>query len=192
MPSEPEVASTPVVMSRAPTNVITEPMFGTPGNTFTPPVLQASATPPRIPQETSPHSPSSNQRSPQERLMSADALKEPDTLPLPPSKPTTTPVSFPVQDWAGQIEQLRNDVFGIAMSVSALGDRLDRLESRVAHGGQSASEGVASLRTEIEAWLEHRLNGAVEQCFSRIVGCNAEVSPHSSEQRFQPNQPLPS
>lgn len=72
-------------------------------------------------------------------------------------------------DWSVQIEQLRNDIFGIAMSVSALSDRIDRLEQRVPQGGQSTQEGLAILRGEIEAWLENHLNSAVEHCMHRIV-----------------------
>lgn len=72
-------------------------------------------------------------------------------------------------DWAGQIEQLRNDVFGIAMSVSALTDRLDRLEQRTPQNGQSMQAGIATLRGEIEAWLENHLNSAVEHCMHRLA-----------------------
>ena len=67
------------------------------------------------------------------------------------------------------MEQLRNDVFGIAMSVSALNDRLDRLEQRLPQGGQSVQAGIATLRGEIESWLENHLNGAVEHCLHRIM-----------------------
>ncbi len=66
-------------------------------------------------------------------------------------------------DWASQLEQMRNDVFGIAMSVSALSDRLDRLEQRIPQAD------IATLRGEIEAWLENHLHAAVEHCMHRIA-----------------------
>ncbi len=55
------------------------------------------------------------------------------------------------------------------MSVSALSDRLDRLEQRIPQGGQSAQAGLATLRGEIEVWLENHLNAAVEHCMHRIA-----------------------
>lgn len=67
------------------------------------------------------------------------------------------------------MDQLRNDLFGIAMSVSALNDRLDRLEQRVPAGGSSVQAGLATLRGEIESWLGNHLNTAVEHCMQRIL-----------------------
>ena len=76
-----------------------------------------------------------------------------------------------------QIEQLRNDIFGIAMNVSALSDRLDRLEQRLPAAGQSMQAGIATLRGEIETWLESHLNAAVEHCMHKIISrTNSVVS----------------
>lgn len=72
-------------------------------------------------------------------------------------------------EWSTQMEQLRNDLFGVAMSVSALNDRLDRLEQRVPVGGTSMQAGLATLRGEIESWLENHLGTAVEHCMQRIL-----------------------
>lgn len=84
--------------------------------------------------------------------------------------PSSDKGELPVgHDWALQMEQLRNDVFGIAMSVSALNDRLDRLEQRLPQSGQTAQAGIATLRGEIEVWLENHLNAAVEHCMHRIA-----------------------
>lgn len=78
------------------------------------------------------------------------------------------------------MEQLRNDVFGIAMNVSALKDRLDRLEQRLPSGGHPAQPEIAVLRGEIEHWLENHLNAAVEHCMHRIISRNsAPISPAS-------------
>lgn len=72
-------------------------------------------------------------------------------------------------DIAAQIDQLRNDIFGIAMNVSALSDRLDRLEQRIPSVSQSMQAGVATLRAEVETWLEKHLNAAVEHCMHQII-----------------------
>ena len=72
-------------------------------------------------------------------------------------------------DWSAQIEQLRNDIFGIAMNVSALNDRLDRMEQRIPQTGQSVQAGIATLRGEIESWLGNHLNAAVEHCMHQIM-----------------------
>lgn len=73
------------------------------------------------------------------------------------------------QDLPAQIEQLRNDIFGIAMNVSALNDRIDRMEQRLPQAGQSVQAGIAALRGEIETWLENHLNAAVEHCMNQII-----------------------
>ncbi|MFN0080523.1 MAG: hypothetical protein ACKVY0_28990 [Prosthecobacter sp.] len=101
-------------------------------------------------------------------------MSQPAALYLPPPA-QQSPVGH---DLAAQIEQLRNDVFGIAMSVSASNDRLDRLEQRVPQGVQTAEAGLATLRGEIEAWLENHLNAAVEHCMQRIISRTSSPTPH--------------
>ncbi|MDZ4403993.1 hypothetical protein [Prosthecobacter sp.] len=166
----PDISVAEKVMNLAPEHVSTEPLLGTPGNTFTPPVLGAAPRAnPDYPQL--PPAPSPNQRFtgslgdvPSTEFQMA-TLHLPPT-PMQPSVKATTPSG---QEWAAQIEQLRNDVFGIAMSVSALNDRLDRLEQRTPPGGQSVQAGIATLRGEIETWLENHLNSAVEHCMQRVM-----------------------
>lgn len=75
------------------------------------------------------------------------------------------------------MEQLRNDVFGIAMNVSALKDRLDRLEQRLPPAGHAAQPEIAILRSEIEHWLENHLNAAVEHCMRRIISRTPSPTP---------------
>ncbi|HEY1049491.1 MAG TPA: hypothetical protein VGE39_07040, partial [Prosthecobacter sp.] len=89
------------------------------------------------------------------------------TLPAPGpvAQAPSTPLIPPPPEWAAQMEQLRNDIFGIAMSVSALNDRIDRLDQRAPQSGA----GLATLRSEIESWLENHLNAAVEHCMHRIA-----------------------
>lgn len=182
-----------VVMHHPPGHVSTEPLLGTPGNIFTPPpsagdsVLSARVAPEAVPPAPAgpvipPPAPSPNQRGFQPL---ADAQRLPalvaDTLTLPPPQPVPQAPSTPLlaaaplvqPDWAAQIEQLRNDVFGIAMGVSAMRDRIDRLDQR---GTQAASTGLATLRGEIQAWLENYLNAAVEHCMHRIVSRMAPTS----------------
>jgi hypothetical protein len=157
------------VMAYAPGQVSTEPLLETQGSSFSSPPLEIApradphypglatryVAPPRLTQPPFAEAPQATQ--------SADLT----VLQLPPSPaPKTAPV---VQDWAAQIEQLRNDIFGIAMNVSALNDRLDRMEQRLPQSGQSPQAGIATLRNEIEIWLESHLNGAVEHCMHRII-----------------------
>ncbi len=163
------------LMNYAPAHVSTEPLLGTPGNTFSPPVLDAAprATP-DYPQRLSsqfPPAPSPNQRVTGSQDAVPPAEFQIATLQLPgtPMQPSSKAVSPPGHELAAQIDQLRNDVFGIAMSVSALNDRLDRLEQRPPHGAHSVQAGIATLRGEIETWLENHLNLAVEHCMQRII-----------------------
>ncbi|MGV3660704.1 MAG: hypothetical protein ACO1TE_10985 [Prosthecobacter sp.] len=163
-----------VVMQQPPGLISTEPLLGTPGNTFTPPPvidLAASAERAAAIAALLPPAPSPNQRP----ALAAEPSRPPvillaDTLNLPPPVPVaqapSTPLLQPQPEWAAQMEQLRNDIFGIAMSVSALNDRIDRLDQRAP---QAAGAGLATLRSEIEAWLENHLNAAVEHCMHRIA-----------------------
>lgn len=163
-----------MIMQQAPGHISTEPLLGTPGNTFSPPVF-----------ESAPHNGGEQQRpvsnflpappSPNQRFESNAELSRPpvlmaETLPLvpPPVQAPSRVLSQPGQEWAAQIEQLRNDIFSIAMNVSALNDRIDRLDTR---GTQIA--GLATLRGEIETWLENHLNAAVEHCMHRIISRTA-------------------
>lgn len=58
------------------------------------------------------------------------------------------------------------------MNVSALSDRLDRLEQRITPASQSMQAGVSTLRAEIETWLEKHLSHAVEHCMHQIIQRN--------------------
>jgi hypothetical protein len=102
-------------------------------------------------------------------------LAETLQLPSPPLQAPSRPVTAPTQDWSGQIEQLRSDIFSIATNVSAMNDRIDRLDPR---GSQVAA--LASLRIEIETWLENHLNAAVEHCMHRIMSRSAPPDAASS------------
>lgn len=172
-----------VVMQQPPAHVSTEPLLGTPGNSFTPPpafnemtmgepLLQAVLPPGLL---VLPPAPSPNQRVVQpspapQRLptLVADTLTLPPPQPVPqaPSAPLLASAPLGQPDWTAQMEQLRNDIFGIAMNVSAMRDRVDRLDQR---GPQAAAAGLATLRGEIEVWLESHLNAAVEHCMHRIM-----------------------
>ena len=159
----PEISVAEKMMNHAPGHVITEPLLGTPGNTFSPPVVDVAprgkSDYPRLMPSPLPPAPSPN-------LRFGGSQETSGILDHPGLGALNSPAS---PDWAGQIEQLRNDVFGIAMSVSALTDRLDRLEQRTPQSGQSMQAGIATLRGEIEVWLENHLNSAVEHCMHRLV-----------------------
>lgn len=165
-----------VVMQHAPGLISTEPLPDTPGNTFTPPaadfgapVVKNSALPVFLPPAPSP-----NQRpmlAPEPSrppvLLMANTLTMPPPVPSPLVQAPSTPLLQPPQqpEWAAQIEQLRNDIFSIAMSVSALNDRIDRLDQRAPQAGAS----LDTLRSEIGTWLENHLGTAVEHCMHRIA-----------------------
>lgn len=161
-----------MVMNHAPEHVMTEPLFGTPGKTFSPPVFDVAhrgnpdvsrLRPSQFPPASSPN------------LRFADGQETSGAVDYSAAGSVD---SIARHDWAAQIEQMRNDVFGIAMSVSALNDRLDRLEQRTPPGGQSVQAGIASLRSEIETWLETHLNSAVEHCMYRLASRNSPTATH--------------
>jgi hypothetical protein len=168
-----DVAVIEKIMGHSPGQISTEPLLGTPGNIFSPPVLESAAPQPK--RDISPRlstglppAPSPNQRftdSPPPALSSSGTHSA--TLHLHPV--TAQPQFHSGNDWNAQMEQLRNDLFGIAMSVSALNDRLDRLEQRVPSGASPVQASLATLRAEIESWLENHLNTAVEHCMQRIM-----------------------
>lgn len=174
-----------VVMQQPPAHVSTEPLLSTSGHSFSPaPALFGEMTVAELPSQAVigsqgllalPPAPSPNQRvapafSAPQRLptLVADALTQPPPQPLPQAPSAPLLVSAPVgqSDWAAQMEQLRNDIFGIAMNVSAMRDRVDRLDQRAP---QAAAASLATLRGEIEVWLESHLNAAVEHCMHRIM-----------------------
>ncbi len=91
-------------------------------------------------------------------------------MPQAPSAPLLVPLSQSPMDLSAQLDQLRKDIFGIAMSVSAMNDRMDRMDQRPPQAGEAAaSAGLATLRSEVESWLETHLNAAVEHCMHRII-----------------------
>lgn len=177
------------VMQQPPGVISTEPLLlGTPGNTFAPPSVIDMAPmmgkppvmnvqPPGERERAAvlaamfPPAPSPNQRPPLAAepprpplMLLADTISMPQ--PAPVAQAPSTPLLQPQPEWAVQMEQLRNDIFGIAMSVSALNDRLDRLDQR---GSPQAGASLATLRSEIEVWLENHLSAAVEHCIHRIA-----------------------
>jgi hypothetical protein len=73
-----------------------------------------------------------------------------------------------LRELSGQVEQLRNDFFSAATTISALRDRVERLESRGPATSASASAEVAALRTDFEAWISQHLETTVEHCMRRV------------------------
>lgn len=154
------------VMNHGPGHISTEPLPGVVSNAFQPTAIEIV---PRAithdPRQTAVNVPNSSFSSGQDAFLPPElqvtAAVPPPTLQQPMSQGTSSG-----QDWPAQIEQLRNDIFGIAMNVSALNDRIDRMEQRLPQSGQS---GIATLRAEIESWLENHLNAAVEHCMHQII-----------------------
>ena len=170
-------AASEMIMQQSPGHISTEPLLGTPGNTFLPPVFSRAEAHPVLAAGFLPPADSPNLRPvadaelPRHPVLLAETLQ----LPSPPVQAPSRPVTAPTQDWSGQIEQLRSDIFSIATNVSAMNDRIDRLDPR---GAQVAA--LASLRIEIETWLENHLNAAVEHCMHRIMSRTAPPDAASS------------
>lgn len=158
-----EVSAAVKVMSHAPGHVSTEPLSRTPGSYFSPSV------PGGVPHARSDHPSLTPDRasSPPSTSQGMIGQMSAVTMPLAPAAPPQ--FQGGAGEWNAQMEQLRNDLFGVAMSVSALNDRLDRLEARAPAGGPSMQAGLATLRGEIESWLENHLGVAVEHCMQRIL-----------------------
>jgi hypothetical protein len=175
-----DTAASEMIMKQAPGHISTEPLLGTPGNTFSPPDFNDAAAQQGLVAGFLPPAASPNQRPtadaelPRHPVLVADPLQ----LPSPPVQAPSCPVNAQLQDWSGQIEQLRSDIFSIAMSVSAMNDRIDRIDRIDPRGVQVA--GLASLRIEIETWLENHLNAAVEHCMHRIMSRTAPPDAASS------------
>ena len=162
------------VMNHSPGRISTEPILAALGGTLTPPAVEI--VPRAAPVHTSPH-PFADDREAALPAVELQAAAAPPP-PSPSLQPSTKSAAVTVHDWPSQIEQLRNDIFGIAMNVSAISDRLDRLEQRVPPSGQSLQAGIATLRGEIEIWLENHLNAAVEHCMHQIISRTNSAASH--------------
>jgi hypothetical protein len=161
------------MMSHAPAHVSTEPLQGTQGSIFTLPALETvPRSIPDFPRPAEVNSVALPFRQEQEAVLPPQMNM---TAVVPP--PTSQQGNVLAHDLPAQIDQLRNDIFGIAMNVSAMNDRIDRLEQRLPQAGQSAQAGIATLRGEIETWLENHLNAAVEHCMNQIINrANSSVN----------------
>lgn len=84
-----------------------------------------------------------------------------------PSSVTTAPeVDELRQELNGEIEQVKNDLFGAVMGVSALKDRLDGLEaqlSRVESAPQPEPPPALEIEPVITSWLDDHLPAAIER-----------------------------
>ena len=172
MPASPEK-----VMNHAPGHISTEPILGTLGGTFTPPALEiVPRAAPNFPRQAAGIAALQPFTKAPEEVRAADGLMTEQSA-ASTLQPSAKAAAATGHDWAAQIDQLRNDIFGIAMNVSALSDRMDRLEQRLPAAGQSVQAGIATLRGEIETWLESHLNVAVEHCMHQIISrTNASIS----------------
>jgi len=179
-PEEPmAMAVSEKVMSHAPGHVSTEPLPGTLGSSFPAPVLEAAPRAvPNFPRRATVQSANQPFAPDLEAALPAD-LQVTAAVPPPTSQQSSAQGTASGHDWPAQIEQLRNDIFGIAMNVSALNDRIDRMEQRIPQTGQSAQAGIATLRGEIETWLENHLNAAVEHCMHKIISRTNSSASHS-------------
>lgn len=153
------------VMHYAPGQVSTEPLLRTPANLFPAPVLEAV---PRAVPNFPVHAAVNSANLPFIQEQRAE-LQVAAALPQPSSQQSSAHGAASIHDLPAQMDQLRNDIFGIAMNASALNDRLDRMEQRLPPAGQSVQAGITTLRSEIETWLENHLSAAVEHCMQQIL-----------------------
>jgi len=163
-------------LQNAPQQISTEPMDGAfnggavvfpPAYAISHEVMPRPRSAPVIP----PPAPSPNQRSmPQEFVTATLQLAKESFQAQQPQAPELMATN----------EQIRNDVFAIATNVSALSDRLSRLEQQ--RGPSAATQGVLdTLRSEIQSWLENHLPAVVEHCLHQMLSRNPlpQSPPHS-------------
>ncbi len=144
------------------------PILRMPEPTLVPSLAEGIAG--RVVNETGPEAPPLNAKKvepepifPQERNPAPPPVFE-----LPPSASEANPTEL-----EKEIEQVRNDLFGAVMGVSALKDRLDGLEQQVAALPPPAPSLDVPTRTEIESWAAHwldqHLGAAMEDAFVTIM-----------------------
>lgn len=107
-----------------------------------------------------PPPPSPNQRPIPQGFMNATQRLPGESFPVAPTQ---------VQEVTATHEQLKNDVFAIATNVSALSDRLNRLEDQLRSQSGNTQGAVEALRGEIRSWLENHLHAAVEHCMQHFL-----------------------
>lgn len=87
-----------------------------------------------------------------------------------PSTLSPTEVEVLKQELQAEIEQVKNDLFGAVMGVSALKDRLDGIESQVQQpAAANAFPSRSELETWMSAWLEAHLGEILERTLSPVL-----------------------
>lgn len=87
------------------------------------------------------------------------------------SAPTTVEVDALKQEFQAEIEQVKNDLFGAVMGVSALKDRLDGIESQVQQTTvQPNFPSRSELETWMSSWLETHLSEVLERTLGSVLG----------------------
>ena len=105
--------------------------------------------------------------------ISPEPVRSPESSSLPPSAsaPTTVDVDVLKQEFQAEIEQVKNDLFGAVMGVSALKDRLDGIESQVQQTPvQPSLPSRSELETWMSSWLETHLGEALERTLGSVLG----------------------
>ena len=132
--------------------------FGTPGD-----VRSLPPQPRRVP-ETPPAEPAQIHTT---ELLGSAMQRETQESPAPEM----------LEDLGEQLEQLRNDFFSAVTTISALSDRIERLEQRQ-QASSSPSTEISELRTDVQNWITHHMDSAVEQRMRLIwERCQASTQP---------------
>ncbi len=103
-------------------------------------------------------------------LLGAPAQPTHDTESWHGSPPTTSQLSNETlrQELQNEIEQVKNDLFGAAMGVSALKDRIDGVEALVANKPTGAGPTQEEVHSWVSAWLDAHLPQALERALIKV------------------------
>ncbi|MDZ4287178.1 MAG: hypothetical protein U0984_04430, partial [Prosthecobacter sp.] len=84
-----------------------------------------------------------------------------------------------------EIEQVKNDLFGAAMGVSALKDRLDGLEAQVTKAAETPPAAATPSLEDLQAWINERVEQAVQAALERAFEvANQEIAAGLSSSDF--------
>lgn len=97
----------------------------------------------------------------------------PTPTPLPgswsPGQITSREIAQLRMEMREEIEQVKNDLFGAAMGVSALKDRLDGLEAQVAKASEKPPGPPSPTLEDLQAWITQRVEQAVQAAVERAL-----------------------